>query len=296
MSGKLIAVANMKGGVGKTTTVVSLSEAFAAENTNVSVLVVDLDPQASASICLAGDDLLAEMITTGRTLEVFLDLRLIKRGRATLDRRIHRHPSQTTHAGNQLNISLLPCGPNLRRIEQEILYKSKKSYFGLKGLESELWKLFQLEILPLSRSFDYIIFDCAPGISPLTEVAIRASDLVVVPTIPDRISVFGLNAFCGSFWAEAITALPRPKLLPHVLITRWQRTVRQHKNIIEQLENEANAENAEIYLLKTRIQQAAALAEALTNTGIPTFKHKYGEMIPVLDELVAELKGVLNGH
>ena len=62
MAGKLIAVANMKGGVGKTTTVVSSAEALGADDPSASVLVVDLDPQASASVCLAGNDLLAEMI------------------------------------------------------------------------------------------------------------------------------------------------------------------------------------------------------------------------------------------
>jgi cellulose biosynthesis protein BcsQ len=77
MAGKLIAVANMKGGVGKTTTVVSLAEALAADNPSASILVIDLDPQASASVCLAGDDLLSEMITKNRTLEDFLELRLL---------------------------------------------------------------------------------------------------------------------------------------------------------------------------------------------------------------------------
>ena len=76
--GKFIAVANMKGGVGKTTTVVSLAEALAADDPAAKVLVIDLDPQASASMCIAGDDLLYELIQAGRTLEDFLERRLIK--------------------------------------------------------------------------------------------------------------------------------------------------------------------------------------------------------------------------
>ena len=77
MAGKLIAIANMKGGVGKTTTVVSLAEALAADDPSASILVVDLDPHASASVCLAGENLLAEMITDDHTVEAFLEDRLL---------------------------------------------------------------------------------------------------------------------------------------------------------------------------------------------------------------------------
>lgn len=294
MTGKLIAVANMKGGVGKTTTVVSIAEALAADNPGASILVVDLDPQANASVCLAGDELLAEMITKGKTLDAYLTYRLIQRMPARLN--IQEAASRTTHGGNQLKISILPCGPHLRFVEREIIYSFTERNYGMKAIEGQTWKLFEQEFLPLNQFYDYIIFDCPPGISPFSEVSIRASDLVIVPTIPDFISVFGLNAFCESVWKGPQTSLPRPKLLPHVLVTRWQGNVRQHQQTLRRLEAEAEAKDAGIYLFKTKIQVAAALADALATGGAKTFRQKYGQITYVLDQLVQELKGVLNGN
>lgn len=282
MAGKLIAVANMKGGVGKTTTVVSLAEALAADDPCASILVVDLDPQASASVCLAGDDLLAEMIAKGKTLDTFLLLNLIKRVPAKLAPRIRDAVSRTTHRGNPLRISFLPCGPHLRLVEREIIYRLTEMDYSMKVIEGQTLNLFNKEFLPLNLLYDFVIFDCPPGISPLTEVAIKACDLVIVPTIPDFISVFGLNAFCEILWKGPQGSLPKPKLLPHVLVTRWQRNVRQHQDTIERLKVEAKAEDAGICLLKTRVQQAAALAGALVRDDVPTFRQKYGEITSVL--------------
>jgi chromosome partitioning protein len=297
MPGKLIAVANMKGGVGKTTTVVSLAEALAADDPGASILVVDLDPGASASVCLAGENLLAEMIMGDRTVEAFLEDRLINRNRMKLAPIIRKAVDGTTHAGNQLRISLLPCGPNLRVVEREIIYCLSDKNLNMRAIEGQTWKLFEQEFVPLGKSYDYVIFDCPPGISPLSEMAIRASDLIIVPTIPDFVSVFGLKAFIEIFWKAPPGGLPPPKRLPHVLVTRFHGAVKQHRAVVELLEDAAKLKAPEIRLLRTRVQQAAELAAALgKGEETPTFNQKYRGVTSVLDQLVKELKGVLHGN
>lgn len=298
MSGKLIAVANMKGGVGKTTTVVMLAEAFAADGARV--LVVDLDPQASVSVCLAGDDLLAQMISRGRTLEAYLALKLITRHKPDLSARIQSGVSLTVHKNAPLSLSLLPSGPHLRLVEREILYELTERKFSMHAIDERLWKIFHEDFTPLAAEYDYVFFDCAPGISPMTEVAVRAADLVLVASIPDFLSTYGLNAFVETIWRRSGRQANhiKPKSAPYVVVTRFQAQVRQHQQTLARLEAEARAEDAGFHLLETRIPQAAALADALvpTDGALPTFSAKYGAHVPnVLIPLVAEVKEILHG-
>ena len=292
--GKFIAVANMKGGVGKTTTVVSLAEALAADDLSRSVLVVDLDPQASASVCIAGDDLLYELIQQERTLEAFLEKRLIKQEKADLNELIRKQISALTHQGEQLNVALLPCGPHLRVVERELLYELTGRHLSMNAIDSKIWQIFSRDFSTLKSSYDYIIFDCAPGISPVTEAAIRIADLVIVPTIPDYLSVYGLNAFHGSIWAQKSGSLPKPKSAPHILISRLQGT-RQHMTIVQQLVEGAKREDTSYKLVKASVPQSAGLADALMKGGYLTFTQKYTTPIitHTLQPLVNEIKGLL---
>ncbi|BAU93900.1 cobyrinic acid a,c-diamide synthase [Methylorubrum populi] len=298
VGGKLIAVANMKGGVGKTTTVVMLAEALAADGARV--LVVDLDPQASVSVCLAGDRLLGEMIVRGRTLEAYLALKLITRHRPDLSARIQPGVSLTVHKNAPLSLSLLPSGPHLRLVEREILYELTERKFSMHAIDEKLWSIFQEDFAPLAEKYDYIFFDCAPGISPMTEVAVRAADLVLVTSIPDFLSTYGLNAFVETIWRRSGRQASHiaPRSAPYVLVTRFQAQVRQHQRTLARLQTEARAEDAGFHLLETRIPQAAALADALVpaDGAPPTFSAKYGAHVPnVLIPLVAEVKEILHG-
>jgi len=294
MVGKLISVANMKGGVGKTTTVIMLAEALAAGGARV--LIVDLDPQASVSVCLAGEALLGDLIAKGRTLEAYLALKLIIREKPQLQARIRAGVSITTHRGSPLALSLLPAGPHLRLVEREILYTLSARNLSMKEIDAKLRRLFASEFRPLARAYDYILFDCAPGLSPMTEVAIRGADLVLVTSIPDYLSTYGLDAFVQTLWAWDEEENLQSRRPPYILVTRFQQQVRQHRHILARLEAEAEAGDAGFRLLATRVPQAASLAEALMPRAVlPTFVGKYGPYIStVLSPLVDEVKGIFH--
>ena len=143
MPSHIIAVVNMKGGVGKTSTVVSLSEALAAD-TQERVLVVDLDAQANASYCLAGDGLLTELIEEGKTIDAYLEDTLINRKNISIKEYIRPNVSDVTHATRILDISLLPSSPQLRTIEREVIYSLTDRNMSMKGIEGQVFQLLSL--------------------------------------------------------------------------------------------------------------------------------------------------------
>ncbi|MDR3462454.1 MAG: AAA family ATPase [Beijerinckiaceae bacterium] len=295
-NGKFIAVANMKGGVGKTTTVVSLAEALSANDESAKVLVIDLDPQASASVAIASDPILAQLIEQDRTFEAFLEERLIKDNKKIniLDL-VHRRVSGTWHQGRQLDMGLLPCGPHLRVVEKELIYELANTNHSITSIDGLITKLFQRDIIPLGSIYDFILFDCAPGISPVTEIAIRLSDLVIIPTIPDYLSVYGLNAFYDSIWKFKAKGLPSPKNPPSVLVTRMQRNVRQHREVLEGLQQGAAALNSPYRLFLSQIPTSAALVEAIMKDDGLTFTQKYTKEVisSILIPLVKEVIGAI---
>ncbi|HQS08651.1 MAG: hypothetical protein B7Y12_13790 [Rhizobiales bacterium 24-66-13] len=295
--GRVIAVANMKGGVGKTTTVVMLAEALAADGNRV--LVIDLDAQASVSYCLAGNELLGKLIREGCTISSFLEDVFVDGSRRTLRQVIRNQVSTTTRGSHLLDISLVPADPSLRYVERHLMAALVKKGFDIDALSKRIWNRMEREMPPLRKEYDYIFFDCAPGISLMTEVAIRSADLVLVPTIPDPLSTLGLSAFCNTFWRGPLakmTPLPLPQRIPYVLASRCQ-SIRAHKETLAVMQVDAGSNEPPYRLLKTGIPQLAILADVCKDRAGRTFQAKYGPVITTaLNQLLGEMKDILDGH
>jgi chromosome partitioning protein len=298
MKGRLVAVANMKGGVGKTATVIGLAEALAAQG--AETLVVDLDPQANASICLAGDAFLRTIIEDGNTVDAFLEDRFRKNQRdATLESRIRKHISGVSHLGRPLPLSLLASSSELRLAERDLIFTLTKMGMNLDRIVEALYTIIREELKQARKTYEYILFDCAPGISVMTEVSIRLANLVIVPTIPDFLSTYGLNSFCSNLWSGPIAdqaSLKKPKRPPHVLITR-RRPIREHQKTSERLREEAAKPEARFTVFRTEVMERAAIAEALGKIDThPTFSQKWKDGTDImLADLVGEVKEVLHG-
>jgi chromosome partitioning protein len=291
LAGKVFSVVNMKGGVGKTSTVIGLSETLAT-NASDSLLVIDVDTQANASYCLAGDAILKELVSADRTIDEFFHRRLVAGETCQIEPYIRRQVSHLSHQNRQLDISLLASSPYLRVTEREIIYELTKKNLSMQAIEGRTVSILSPIIEHFRQQYSYIIFDCAPGISAFTTAAMLVSDSIIIPTIPDFLSTLGLMAFSASILKEA--QAKKPRLTAYVLITRKNNTIhhREHHALIVE---HANQPRTRFRMLNAVIPESTRIPQALStiNFDHPTYTQKYVQpLATIFSELATEIRGI----
>lgn len=226
VSPKIIAIANQKGGVGKTTTAINLGAALAKAKR--SILLVDIDPQGNASTGLG---------VSGKNRDV-----------TTYDFMVgDASPAEAIQLTKVNNLSIIPATIDLSSADIELISNEKRSFLLHDALRQPAIDTF---------SFDYILIDCPPSLNLLTVNAMVAAHSVIVPLQSEFFALEGLSQLMLTLREVRQTANPGLRI-EGVVLTMYDR----RNNLSQQVEADVRQTLGEL-VFRTVIPRNVRLSEA----------------------------------
>ena len=221
--GRIIAIANQKGGVGKTTTAINLSSCLAAKEQKV--LAIDMDPQGNMTSGLG-----VEKDNVENTVYDLIN------GKAGIEDVLCREVIE--------NLDVLPTNIDLSAAEIEMIGVENKEYI-LKG-----------EVAKIRKSYDYVIIDCPPSLNMLTINAMTTADSVLVPIQCEYYALEGLSQLIHTI--ELVQERLNENLkMEGVVFTMYDARTNLSLQVVENVKD-----NLEQTIYKTIIPRNIRLAEA----------------------------------